>query len=739
MDVQLPDGTTIKGVPDGTTKAQLAQKLQANGRAVPKEWLSGNTTTGSNPKSDNPDTAKAERGQPKYDLVGNALGAVAEPMLQAAGGVAGSALGGLRGLASPLTGEDPTKAVKSTQEAFAYQPQTAGGKAVSGVLGAVGEVVQAAIDKGAEKIRGGDSGGVRDFLATTAEVAAEGALAVGGASKVLKSAGNRLGAAQTEAQIAVNKAAATEAAKNAGDYIKQNPEVGREAVKTAAKVLGDAKHPDLAETVPAAGEALKWARKNGIDWRQIPAEMQSGIVALVKKSGDTSGLDARAVQREANLRQLPVPIENATRGQLSRDPVQLRTENLLVSQRGGEPLREAFVDQNQKLIENLDLLLGKTRSRTLESSGLERTSNQSELGRSVQDSALKRRAEQSKQRVRAAYKVAEQVEGNKVVSVEPLTRHILEQGDPTTLNYITGKLKNMKAIRTDADGNIIPGTIKLKDLYEVRKEATIRAKSSDGTVAHTAKEAKRVIDQIFERDGGSAYTAAASERARHGLQWEDPRAVSQLIENKPNSRTDRRVALEDTLQKTVISGSVEDLKLVKQRLLQNEEIGNRKLTDEERGARIAGRQAWRDLRGGTIAFIKDEMAKSIAQDERGIASVSPSALKKSLDRIGDEKLDLILGKATREKLRNIEQAAIDLKTVPSVRKFGSDTGNNLLTMVTEILGHTPVVGGFVKVAKGGAKKLSELKEAGSVDEKVQQALSSPIVKPPNSSPLGGNP
>lgn len=39
MDVQLPDGTILKGVPDGTTKDQIATKLQASGRDVPKDWL----------------------------------------------------------------------------------------------------------------------------------------------------------------------------------------------------------------------------------------------------------------------------------------------------------------------------------------------------------------------------------------------------------------------------------------------------------------------------------------------------------------------------------------------------------------------------------------------------------------------------------------------------------------------------------------------------------------------------
>lgn len=39
MDVKLPDGTIIKNVPEGTTKAQLASKMRANGMKFPQEWL----------------------------------------------------------------------------------------------------------------------------------------------------------------------------------------------------------------------------------------------------------------------------------------------------------------------------------------------------------------------------------------------------------------------------------------------------------------------------------------------------------------------------------------------------------------------------------------------------------------------------------------------------------------------------------------------------------------------------
>lgn len=41
MDVRLPDGRIIRNVPEGTTKAQLVQKLQAGGIQVPAEWMQG--------------------------------------------------------------------------------------------------------------------------------------------------------------------------------------------------------------------------------------------------------------------------------------------------------------------------------------------------------------------------------------------------------------------------------------------------------------------------------------------------------------------------------------------------------------------------------------------------------------------------------------------------------------------------------------------------------------------------
>lgn len=39
MDVRLPDGTIIQGVPDNITKADLVERLRRNGMAVPADWM----------------------------------------------------------------------------------------------------------------------------------------------------------------------------------------------------------------------------------------------------------------------------------------------------------------------------------------------------------------------------------------------------------------------------------------------------------------------------------------------------------------------------------------------------------------------------------------------------------------------------------------------------------------------------------------------------------------------------
>jgi len=136
MDVRLPDGTTVANVPDGTSRADLAQKLKANGRDVPAEWLGA-------PKSSSLGQAAPEKGGGVLgvakDVGGSAYniarGAVMGPLSDVAGlGAVGLGLGGMAahsaGLIDRPPNIDPTAVKRSVATAGAYTPQTETGRAI---------------------------------------------------------------------------------------------------------------------------------------------------------------------------------------------------------------------------------------------------------------------------------------------------------------------------------------------------------------------------------------------------------------------------------------------------------------------------------------------------------------------------------------------------------------------------------------------------------------------------------
>ena len=159
MDVRLPDGTVIKGVPDDMSKADLAAKLQANGYDISK--LSSEipgaraaapelTTTQKVYQAVRPYAAPLIEGAGAIGggLIGAGAGTLAAPGLgTAAGGVAGAGLGYgmgkelmnlgdiyLGGQAPRQGAAQVTEPVKNILEGATYE---AGGRAIGPALGFV--------------------------------------------------------------------------------------------------------------------------------------------------------------------------------------------------------------------------------------------------------------------------------------------------------------------------------------------------------------------------------------------------------------------------------------------------------------------------------------------------------------------------------------------------------------------------------------------------------------------------
>lgn len=449
-----------------------------------------------------------------------------------------------------------------------------------------------------------------------------------------------------------------------------------------------------------------------------------------KAPGAPPTLDPRAAPRRSQMDSLPVPITDATKGQLTRDPVALRRESQLATTDVGEPLRDVYVDQNARLLENLDTLRGRTGPKsTTETDVGRRVAGEPQEGRPGAEGALTRQASDAKQGVNKLYdeaRTAGEMEGP--VEIKPLLNYLAKHEDPTQVGYATSALKRLKLIREDEFGNIVPteaagpksSVLTLNELEGVRR-AAVAARKDGGTKGHYASELIGKIDELTDSAGGEAYAAARKGRRDYGTRFEEPQAIDQLLSR--DSRTDRTTALEDVWNKTVVGGSIADLTRVRDTLLND--AGDRR-------ARDAGRKAWRDIAGQTVQHIKDEATKSAALDEAGRPNVSAPALKKALDTLGDEKLQLILGDTAAAQLRSLSEVAADLKTKPPARIAGSDTvANSLVMKMNNILDHIHIFGPLVR---GGFRLAKQAYDSGTGGKQVREALEPPMVGKPTGRP-----
>lgn len=267
MDVSLPDGTVVQGVPDGTTRAQLAAKLQAGGHTVPDEWLAA-------------PAAPAE--QPSLlDRVGRQAGLTARAVL--AGNPAMSipaALGDLANTAiNKVTGSSlgmPSQRIQAGLTAAGLPaPETtgerlvqAGGQALAGgglQIGASNVLAQLV-----------NSPVLRNVLATLGANpgAQAGALASGG---VAQQGAAEMGAGpglQAVAGIAGAMAPGLPAATvnalrpSASPRLAQVQSLADQGVQlTPGQIAGGVSQriEDAATSIPFVGDAIKEAQKRGVE------------------------------------------------------------------------------------------------------------------------------------------------------------------------------------------------------------------------------------------------------------------------------------------------------------------------------------------------------------------------------------------------------------------------------------------------------------------------------------------
>lgn len=418
-------------------------------------------------------------------------------------------------------------------------------------------------------------------------------------------------------------------------------------VRAAAPLVRGAAADVTAPITQAASKITEAARP-------ATAEAQSGA-----RSGGSAAVEAGTL-RQARAEELPVPIK-LTEGQKTRDFGQQRFERETAKDpEMGEPIRQFNAEQNMKLQQNLESFIDST--------GAE-TADLRSVGQSV-DKALRSRLARDKSEVRSLYKDFEKSgEADTPADISPLADYLNKNRAERTEGGIMNKLGRQFDVLEVGNGDFKDGSLKLKPMTLGQSEAIRRfinknTDQADSTDIRIATELKNVIDDATREVGGPIIKRARAARARMANDYERVGLVKALVGKKGRSN-DRAIALEDVLNRSIIgpSASLDDVRQVR-RLLQTEGP--------------SGQQAWKELQGATLNYIKDEALKNVARDQQGNAIISPAQLDRAIQKLDKNgKLDFVFGKKGAEMLRTVNDVAKDVLVAPPGAVNTSNTASVL--------------------------------------------------------------
>lgn len=448
--------------------------------------------------------------------------------------------------------------------------------------------------------------------------------------------------------------------------------------------------------------------------REVSAKapvMVSDIIGAIKGQEPTQPMigmgaadTAKALERQTRAQGLRVPVD-LTKGQATREPgIQGFESNIAKTypEGVGKPLIQRQIDTNQNILSNFDAYATAT--------GAEMSGNLRPVGKIV-DAALVKQAKSAMSEVNAAYnKARASGETKALVPYDGLLAYINEQG-PTVkekLAPILGAVEDQLK-KNDPQGTGAVTIDALEDIYQF-----INRNAQEGTPNSVqGRELKNLINQATEGAGGDLYKEARQKRVTYAKQFENAAYVDKLLRNKPGT-TDRAVAFEDVFEHSILKGSFDDTRNIALLL---------KKGGEE------GQQAWKELQGQTLEYIKEQATKNIQRDAAGRPIPSAAAMNKAIrDLDSDGKLDYIFGKKGAEEIRDLRDVMMDVYSPVPGTVNTSNTASALLNTLQYVnkspLSKVPGVGSALKYAEESVqeKALKKLVDESLKKEKTPRII-----------------
>jgi hypothetical protein len=272
---------------------------------------------------------------------------------------------------------------------------------------------------------------------------------------------------------------------------------------------------------------------------------------------------------------------------------------------------------------------------------------------SLVDSALVKEFDAKKLKVDKAYQAARDAgETKQVVSTAPLEQWLdTNAGKAISVPEINSIKADLIALKKATNGQVT-----IDDLEELYKSAGQLGKPGDPSGLFM-KQVKGVINDMTDGAGGDLYRTARAQRAELGNQFENTYRVAKLLGTK-GGYADRAVALDDVFSHVVLDGSLEEMRTVTKLL-------------KKGGA--DGQQAYAELQGQTVQYLKDQLTKNAS------GQLSFAKLKTAVDTLDrEDKLTYMFGKQGRNALIDLRDTVQDALVKPAGSVNYSNTGSVVL-------------------------------------------------------------
>ena len=349
------------------------------------------------------------------------------------------------------------------------------------------------------------------------------------------------------------------------------------------------------------------------------------------------------LQREQTAESLGVRL---TLGEKERDPSQLAFEKEAVKGPLGQPLITRAEQNNLAIMQRFDEFIDETGADVAKSGDMTLTGNK------LID-ALSSGYSGAKAKTSAAYKRAEaQGELEVPTSITSVADYLNQNAPEATVAPIL-KVAKEKGLSLGIFKELEDGTLQaqpstLADVELLRKSIN-KSIGIDPTNRNFGRELKDSIDFSTEGLGGEAYKEARSLRKQQAIKYEGRAIVANLL-TKVRGRDDPKVEASQAFQKSILNSTPEEITFLRRVLFTSGKDGQ---------------QAFRELQGATIDYLRKEAVKSGRTDSQGREVIDTGAVRRATEALdANGRLDIMLGKKGAQNIRDVNEVLSYINTVP---------------------------------------------------------------------------